>query len=69
MVLYEFKKRKSRVYYHENFYREIEKTREGLNNLIIEKNENLLDEEVIKLSQSLDRLILKYQSIIKKFSS
>lgn len=68
MILWGFKERESRGSYYENFYREVEETREELNNLITEKNENLSHEEVIKLSQYLDGLILKYQSIIKKFS-
>ncbi|WFD11858.1 aspartyl-phosphate phosphatase Spo0E family protein [Tepidibacter hydrothermalis] len=68
MILWGFKDRESRESYYENFYREVEETREELNNLITEKNENLSNEEVIKLSQYLDGLILKYQRIIKKFS-
>lgn len=68
MILSDLKERESRLSCYENFYREVEEIRKGLNNLITEKNENLLDEEVIKLSQYLDRLILKYQYIVKKFS-
>ncbi|MEJ8554705.1 MEDS domain-containing protein [Tepidibacter sp. Z1-5] len=43
--------------------KEIELTRQKLNSIIVEKNENLLDQEVIKLSEELDELIVKFQYI------
>jgi hypothetical protein len=43
--------------------KEIELTRKKLNSIIVEKNENLLDQEVIKLSEELDELIVKFQYI------
>ncbi len=50
-----------RNYY--NLENEIELARKKLNSIIIEKNENLLDQEVIKLSEELDELIVKFQYI------
>lgn len=41
----------------------IELTRQKLNSIIAEKNENLLDQEVIKLSEELDELIVRFQYI------
>ncbi|WP_099189442.1 aspartyl-phosphate phosphatase Spo0E family protein [Tepidibacter mesophilus] len=46
-----------------NLEEEIELTRCRLNNIIVQKNENLLDQEVIKLSEELDELIVKFQYI------
>jgi len=43
----------------------IEKYRIMLNNLIVEKNHNLLDEEIINLSQYLDVLLYKCMSCNK----
>ncbi|WFD10976.1 MEDS domain-containing protein [Tepidibacter hydrothermalis] len=50
-----------KAYY--NLEKEIELARHKLNSIIIEKNENLLDQEVIKLSEELDELIVKFQYI------
>ncbi|MBM7582640.1 hypothetical protein JOD02_001497 [Caldicoprobacter guelmensis] len=40
--------------------RQIEEKREALKKLLLVKNFNLNDQEVIKLSQELDELILQY---------
>lgn len=47
---------------------EIEEYRKKLNNIIIEKNNNLLDEEVLHLSQTLDDLIYQYL-LLKKIKN
>ncbi|QEK11680.1 aspartyl-phosphate phosphatase Spo0E family protein [Crassaminicella thermophila] len=44
---------------------QIEQTRFALNELIKHKEENLLDQEVIELSQLLDKLLSKYDSMQK----
>lgn len=44
---------------------QIENARQTLNKLIIEKKYNLLDSEVIKLSQLLDKLLSEYERMIK----
>ncbi|MCT4618881.1 MAG: MEDS domain-containing protein [Marinisporobacter sp.] len=46
--------------------KEIEVIRKKLNNLVVEKNEDLLDPEVLKLSEELDELIVKYNRTHKK---
>ncbi|KXZ40339.1 Spo0E like sporulation regulatory protein [Alkalithermobacter thermoalcaliphilus JW-YL-7 = DSM 7308] len=42
---------------------DIEKLREKLNNLIVDKDYNLDSDEVIKLSQELDKLLSLYEKI------
>lgn len=46
-----------------NLENQIELARQKLNKVITEKNQNLLDQEVIKLSEELDELIVKFQYI------
>ena len=46
-----------------NLIKEIEDTKVMLNNLISEKQFNLLDPEVIKLSQDLDKLLSQYDNL------
>ncbi|WP_353097108.1 aspartyl-phosphate phosphatase Spo0E family protein [Tissierella praeacuta] len=46
-----------------NLVKEIEDTRIKLHNLISDKKYNLLDSEVIKLSQILDKLLHQYHNI------
>ncbi|MCT4564497.1 MAG: Spo0E family sporulation regulatory protein-aspartic acid phosphatase [Maledivibacter sp.] len=45
---------------------EIDDTKRNLYKLIQEKQWNLLDSEVIKLSQLLDELLLQYHNVRKK---
>lgn len=40
--------------------RQIEEKREALKNLLYSKDFNLVDQEILKLSQELDELILQY---------
>ncbi|WMM25650.1 aspartyl-phosphate phosphatase Spo0E family protein [Tissierella sp. MB52-C2] len=47
----------------EKLVKEIEITRIKLHNLISEKSYNLLDSEVIKLSQLLDKLLSEYEDL------
>lgn len=44
----------------------IEDFRCRLNDLVVKKNYNLLDKDVLKVSQELDQLILKYLKVINK---
>ncbi len=48
-----------------SIHRQIENTRSMLNNLIKEKNCDLLDIEVIELSQLLDQLLSEYDKLKK----
>lgn len=44
---------------------QIESTRKSLNELIVNKEYNLLDLEVIQLSKALDELLSEYESLLK----
>ncbi|WP_129599660.1 aspartyl-phosphate phosphatase Spo0E family protein [Anaerophilus nitritogenes] len=46
-----------------NIKNEIERTRSKLNKLVLQKKGDLLNQEVISLSQVLDQLLLKYDRI------
>lgn len=50
----------------ERLKEEIEATRERLYQLIYKKQEDLVDDEVIKISQELDVLLNAYEEILKK---
>ncbi|MDU5079969.1 hypothetical protein CIW83_21365 [Tissierella sp. P1] len=47
----------------EKLVKEIEETRIKLHNLILDKKYDLLDSEVIKLSQLLDKLLSQYHDL------
>lgn len=51
----------------ESLYSYIEQLKAYLENLIIEHNGNLLDPEVIKVSQYLDIFITKFQQLSLKY--
>lgn len=49
-------------------YKKIEETRLQLNKLVEEKYDNITDSEVVKLSQKLDKLLVKYVKITQMAS-
>ena len=49
-------------------YKKIEETRFELNKLVEEKYDNIIDSEVVKLSQKLDKLLVKYVKITQMAS-
>ncbi|MCR4435986.1 MAG: aspartyl-phosphate phosphatase Spo0E family protein [Clostridiales bacterium] len=53
----------------ESLLQDIEKLRNNLHKLILEKNANLTDPEVISASQMLNAAITKYNEIVEKKSN
>lgn len=49
----------------DNLIQEIERTRMDLNTIVKEKGENLLDNDVLYVSQKLDRLIVDYLALMQ----
>lgn len=65
---YIYHKRKNMESYSDLVYKRIEETKVKLNILVEENYNNIINEEVVKLSQKLDRLLVKYIKIKERVS-